>query len=149
MIKIILLFIFFFLPILSYYGLGWSSQDSNFTITINPGATNSDSQNPMAPTNVTVSEGTTIIWLNNDSTPHLLVPGTPDQGPSNIFYGDYFGTGESYNITIDNAGVYNYYDPTWSHIRGQITVVPNNNDTDITDNDGGFLNPTIAGGTTK
>lgn len=146
--KIILLFIFFFLPILNYYGLGWSSQDSNFTITINPGATNSDSQNPMAPTNVTVSEGTTIIWLNNDSTPHLLVSGTPDQGPSNIFYGDYFGAGESYNITIDNAGVYNYYDPTWSHIRGQITVVPNN-DTDITDNDGGFLNQTNAGGTTK
>ncbi|WP_144730274.1 cupredoxin domain-containing protein [Candidatus Nitrosocosmicus arcticus] len=143
-----MLFILFLLPILNYYGLGWSSQDSNFAITINPGAPNNDSQNPMAPTNVTVSEGTTIIWLNDDSAPHLLVSGTPDQGPSNIFYGDYFGAGESYNITIGNAGVYNYYDPAWSHISGQITVVPNN-DTDLEDNDSGFLNQTNSGGTTK
>jgi len=89
-----LLFIFFSIPVFNYYELGWGLQDSILTITINPGATNSDSQNPIAPTNVTVSEGTTIIWLNDDSTTHQLVSGTPDQGPSNIFYGDYFGAGE-------------------------------------------------------
>ena len=135
----ILLFIFFSLPILNYFGLAWSDQDSNFTITINPGATNSDSQNPIAPANATVPEGSTIIWLNNDSTPHLIVSGTPDQGPSNIFYGDYFSVGESYNITLDNAGDYNYYDPAWSHIRGQITVVPNNNDTVVEDTGSFFI----------
>ena len=123
----ILLFIFFSLPLLNYYGTVWSVQDSNFTITINPGATNSASQNPIAPRNTTVSEGSTIIWLNNDSTPHLIVSGTPDRGPSNLFYGDYFDAGESYNVTLGNAGVYNYYDPAWSHIKGQITVIPNNN----------------------
>lgn len=132
----VLLFIFFSLLLLSYYGVVWSIQDSNSTITINPGATNSASQNPIAPRNTTVSEGSTIIWLNNDSTPHLIVSGTPDQGPSNVFYGDYIGAGESYNITFDNAGVYNYYDPTWSHIKGQITVVPNN-ETDVENNEGG------------
>jgi hypothetical protein len=93
-IKIILLFILFSIPVFNYYELGWGLQDSILTIIINPGATNSDSQNPIAPTNVTVSEGTTIIWLNDDSTTHQLVSGTPDQGPSNIFYGDYFGAGE-------------------------------------------------------
>ena len=133
MIKMILIFIFFSLLLLNYYGLVWSVQDSNFTITINPGATNSDSQNPIAPRNITVSEGSTIIWLNNDSTSHLIVSGTPEQGPSNIFYGDYFGAGESYNITLDNAGVYNYYDPAWSHIKSQIIVLPNN-DTEVEDN---------------
>ena len=69
-------------------------QDSILTIIINPGVTNSDSQNPISPTNVTVSEGTTIIWLNDDSITHQLVSGTPDQGPSNTFYGDHFGAGE-------------------------------------------------------
>jgi len=83
-----------------------------------------------------VSEGSTIIWLNNESTPHLIVSGMPDQGPSNVFYEDYIGAGESYNITFDNAGVYNYYDPTWSHIKGQITLVPNN-ETDVENNEGG------------
>ena len=143
----ILLFIFFSLPILNYYGLAWSVQDSNFTITINPGATNSASQNPIAPKNTTVSEGSTIIWLNNDSTPHLVVSGTPNQGPSNIFYGDYFGAGESYNTTIAKDGVYNYYDPVWSHIRGQIIVVPSNDtvggsDSDFLDQTNTLIQPT-------
>jgi len=136
MIRMVLLFIFFSLLLLSYYGVVWSIQDSNSTITINPGATNSASQNPIAPRNTTVSEGSTIIWLNNESTPHLIVSGMPDQGPSNVFYEDYIGAGESYNITFDNAGVYNYYDPTWSHIKGQITLVPNN-ETDVENNEGG------------
>ncbi|WP_458721097.1 cupredoxin domain-containing protein [Candidatus Nitrosocosmicus sp. R] len=124
------------LLLLSYYGVVWSIQDSNSTITINPGATNSASQNPIAPRNTTVSEESTIIWLNNDSTPRLIVSGMPDQGPSNVFYGDYICAGESYNITLDNAGVYNYYDPNWSHIKGQITLVPNN-ETDVENNEGG------------
>jgi hypothetical protein len=88
-----------------------------------------------------VSEGSTIIWLNDDSTPHLIVSRTPDQGPSNIFYGDYFDAGESYNTTIAKARVYNYYDPAWSHIRGQITVV-SNNDTKMKDSDSDILDQT-------
>ena len=81
----ILIFIFFSLPLLNYYGLVWSVQDSNFTITINPGATNNDSQNPIAPRNITVSEGSTIIWLNNDSTSQLIVSGTPEQAHQTYF----------------------------------------------------------------
>jgi hypothetical protein len=144
----ILLFIFFSIPVFNYYELGWRPQDSVLTIIIKPGDTNSDSQNPIAPTNVIVSERTTIIWLNDDSSTHQLVSGTPDQGPSNIFYGDYFGAGESDNTTIDNAGIYNYYDPTWSHIRGQITVIPHN-DTDLEANDGGFLDRADTGVTAE
>ena len=86
-----------------------------------------------------MSEGSTIIWLNNESTPHLIVSGMPDQGPSKIFYGDYFGADESYDVTLDNAGVYNYYDPSWSNIKGQINVVPNY-DTSVKVNEGGLSN---------
>ncbi|MGE4119741.1 MAG: 6-bladed beta-propeller [Candidatus Nitrosocosmicus sp.] len=96
------------------------------TITINPGATNSASQNPISPRNLTVSEGTVINWLNKDSTYHQIVSGTPDQGPSNEFYGDYFGPGESYNITLQNPGNYDYYDPAWSHLYGSIVVTASN-----------------------
>lgn len=80
-----MLFIFFSIPIFNYYGWGWGLQDRIFTITINPGATNSDIQNPIAPSNGTVSEGTTVVWLYYDSTTHQLVSGTPYQGPLNIF----------------------------------------------------------------
>lgn len=115
---VILLFL-----ITNYNGLAVAiAQEEDFTISINPGATNSASQNPIAPKNLTISKDTTVTWVNKDSTYHQIVSGNPDTGPSNIFYGDYFGPSESYNVTFDNAGIYQYYDPNWSHISGQITV---------------------------
>jgi len=99
------------------------AQEEDFTITINPGATNSASQNPIAPENLTISKDTTVTWVNKDSTYHQIISGNPDTGPSNIFYGDFFGPSESYNVTFDNSGIFQYYDPNWSHINGQITVV--------------------------
>ena len=52
----------------------------------------------------------------------MFVSGTPDEGPNNIFYGDFFGTDENYTVTFDEPGLYSYYDPVWSHIREIITV---------------------------
>lgn len=110
--------------ITNYNGLvvAIAQEEEDFTITINPGATNSASQNPIAPENLTISKDTTVTWVSKDSTYHQIISGNPDTGPSNIFYGDYFGPSESYNVTFDNAGIYQYYDPNWSHIDGQITV---------------------------
>ena len=108
-------------------GLKANAQGNTLIFTINPGATASDSQNPIVPRNVTVPVGTTVIWLNKDSSPHTIVSGTPDKGPSNIFYGDSFDTDKTYNITLNTPGVYGYYDPAWAHINGQITVVAENN----------------------
>ena len=117
---------------LLFYSIGLvelkaNAQGNTLTFTINPGATASDSQNPIVPRNVTVPVGTNVIWLNKDSSPHTIVSGTPDKGPSNIFYGDSFDTDKTYNITLNTPGVYGYYDPAWAHINGQITVVAGNN----------------------
>ena len=70
---------------LGFNELDVSAQESNFTIVLNPGATNSDSQNPISSANVTVPAGTNVTWVNKDSSPHMLVSGTPDKGPDNIF----------------------------------------------------------------
>ena len=107
---------------LGFNQLGVSAQESNFTIVLNPGATNSDSQNPISPANITVPAGTNVTWINSDSSPHMLVSGTPNDGPDNKFYGDFFGTDENYTVTFDEPGLYSYDDPVWSHIRGVITV---------------------------
>ena len=119
--------------ITNYNGLvvAIAQEEEDFTITINPGATNSASQNPIAPENLTISKDTTVTWVNKDSTYHQIISGNPDTGPSNIFYGDYFGPSELYNVTFDNAGIYQYYDPNWSHINGQITVEDVENSTEI------------------
>lgn len=98
-----------------------------FTITINPGASDGDSQNPINPANMTVPTGATVIWLNKDSVYHQIVSGTSDKGPTNIFYGDFFGPNESFNVTFDTAGVFDYYDPIWTNIKGKIVATSENN----------------------
>ena len=104
MIKMILIFIFFSLPLLNYYGLVWSVQDSNFTITINPGATNNNSKNLIAPRNITVLEGSTIIWLNNDSTSTNSIWNSRARPIKHILW-RLFRCRWIKNITLDNAGV--------------------------------------------
>lgn len=104
-----------------------NAQEGEFTLTINPGATNSGSLNPIEPANVTIPIGATVVWLNKDSAYHQIVSGTPEEGPTNVFYGDFFGTNEAYNRTFDSAGVIDYYDPIWTNIKGQITTVSENN----------------------
>ncbi|MDQ4073125.1 MAG: hypothetical protein M3162_02340, partial [Thermoproteota archaeon] len=120
------------LSLVGYIGTESNAQEGGVVITINPGATNSQSQNPIAQANVTVTVGSNVTWLNQDSTPHLIASGTPEAGPSNVFYGDYFETGKRYNVTFDQVGVYDYYDPSWSNIWGQVTVVEVENTTNAT-----------------
>ena len=104
-----------------------NAQGGEFTLTINQGATNSDSLHPIEPANITIPVGATVVWLNKDSAYHQIVSGTPEAGPTNVFYGDFFATNEAYNRTFDSAGVIDYYDPIWTNIRGQITTVSENN----------------------
>jgi len=104
-----------------------NAQGGEFTLTINPGATDSNSLNPIKPANITIPVGATVVWLNKDSAYHQIVSGTPQAGPTNVFYGDFFATNEAYNRTFDSPGVIDYYDPIWTNIRGQITTVSENN----------------------
>jgi plastocyanin len=121
-----------------------SAQSEQVTITIHPGATDSGSQNPIEPANVTVPIGATVIWENKDSVYHQIVSGTPNNGPSNIFYGDFFAPNESYNVTFDTPGTIDYYDPIWTNIKGQvITIEPNNVTT--TTNSNNSINDTGVG----
>ena len=65
-----------------------NAQGETPILIINPGATDSDSQNPIAPRNIIIPVGTMVIWLKR--LHHQIVSGTPDKGPSNIFYGEFF-----------------------------------------------------------
>ena len=119
--------IFLLIGIASFAQSEANAQGGEFTLTINPGATDSNSLSPIEPANVTIPIGATVVWLNKDSAYHQIVSGTPEAGPTNVFYGDFFATNEAYNKTFDSAGVIDYYDPIWTNIRGQITIVSENN----------------------
>jgi len=119
--------IFLLIGIASFAQSEANAQEGEFTLTLNPGATDSNSLSPIEPANVTIPVGATVVWLNKDSAYHQIVSGTPEAGPTNVFYGDFFATNEAYNRTFDSPGVIDYYDPIWTNIRGQITTVSENN----------------------
>lgn len=52
----------------------------------------------------------------------MLVSGTPEDGPGNIFYGDSLCPNENHTLTFEKPCTYPYYNPAWTHIRGVITV---------------------------
>jgi plastocyanin len=131
---ILLVAVFLMICSISYIQPIAVAQLDLFTITINPGASDGDSQNPIEPANITIPTGATVIWLNNDSVYHQIVSGTSDKGPTNIFYGDFFGPNESYNVTFDTAGVFDYYDPIWTNIKGQVVVISENNTASLNTN---------------
>jgi hypothetical protein len=37
-----------------------------------------------------------------------------------------FGPNESFNLIFDTAVLFEYYDPIWTNIKGQVVVIPQN-----------------------
>ena len=58
---------------------------------------------------VTVPIGTTVLWLNDDSTIHTVTSGTPDEGPSGLFDSGIVEAGDSFEYTFSSAGTIDYY----------------------------------------
>lgn len=61
------------------------------------------------PLNLEVTGGTNVIWVNDDSVPHT-VQSQNDKGEIiGLFNSAPLQTGETFEYTFDEAGVYNYY----------------------------------------
>ena len=92
--------------------------------TINIGAKDPNSQNPVTPKALVVKSGTTVTWMNKDNSAHRIASGSTEKGPTNVFYSDFFDSGENFTLITSAAGVYEFYDPIWSNIKGTLTVTP-------------------------
>ena len=58
---------------------------------------------------LTVSTGTTVLWINNDSAVHTVTSGTPDAGPSGAFDSGIIDAGATYEYTFMTAETVDYY----------------------------------------
>ncbi|HZE77528.1 MAG TPA: hypothetical protein VE089_03155 [Nitrososphaeraceae archaeon] len=103
----------------------------NVIIRINPGASDPASQHPLNSSTVTVPVGSTVVWVNNDNVSlnatrniHSIISGDLVKGPSNEFYSPPIRPGEKFSVTLNNTGVFPYYDGIHKHIKGQIIVNP-------------------------
>ena len=91
--------------------------------TINIGAKDPNSLNPVTPKALVVRSGTTVTWLNNDDSVHRIASGSAEKGPTNVFYSDYIDPGKNFTLDTSAPGVYEFYDPLSNNIKGTLTVI--------------------------
>jgi plastocyanin len=85
------------------------------TVTIVSGAS-ALSTTAFAPSPLTVSVGTTVSWLNNDSTTHTSVANNGAWTSPNI------APGGRFNFTLMTAGTFQYHCSIHPNMVGTITV---------------------------
>ena len=88
--------------------------------TINSGAKDPNSLNPVTPKALVVRSGTTVTWLNNDDSAHRIASGSAKKGPTNVFYSDYIDPGKNFTLDTSTPGVYEFHDPLWKNIKGYV-----------------------------
>jgi plastocyanin len=66
------------------------------------------------PATLTVKKGTTVTWTNNDSVPHQI--------KSDSFNSDLLSKGQSYSMTFNDAGIFNYSCTIHPSMTGQLIV---------------------------
>jgi len=67
-----------------------------------------------SPATLTISKGSTVTWINNDSAPHQI--------KSAIFKSASFSKGQSVSYTFNTAGTFDYICPIHPSMTGQIIV---------------------------
>lgn len=78
------------------------------------------------PPNIKITSGTTIIWTNNDSVPHRVVSGVSTQKvgkpfePDGKFDSGDLQPGQTFKLTINQAGIIRFGDPTYYWMEGLI-----------------------------
>ena len=61
------------------------------------------------PPEVSVSAGDTVSWDNVDPVAHTVTSGTVESGPDGLFDSSLLMGGETFEVTFDSAGSYDYY----------------------------------------
>lgn len=74
------------------------------------------------PLNLEVVSGTTVVWINDDSVPHTIQSQDSQGNIIGLFNSAPLMTGESFEYTFEEKGVYNYYCSLHPWRIGIITV---------------------------
>jgi plastocyanin len=75
-----------------------------------------------SPENLTINVGDTVVWTNNDDSPHTVTADDDQFNSGNM------GEGATWSYTFTVAGTYDYYCSYHSSMTGTVTVVEGNVD---------------------
>jgi len=79
------------------------------------------SNNSFQPAQITVPAGTTVTWINQDSTSHTVTAGTRGN-PSGLFDSGEVASGGTFSFTFDTPGTYDYFCSVHNGMDGQVVV---------------------------
>ncbi len=65
-----------------------------------------------------------VEWINNDSAPHTVTSGSPEEGPDGIIYSDVLQSGEVFAFSFDESGAFPYYCTLHPWMEGVIIAKP-------------------------
>ena len=75
------------------------------------------------PLNAVVEAGTTVVWGNEDVVPHTIQSQDEEGNIISLFNSAPLNTGESFSVTFDEPGIYNYFCTLHPWRVGTVTVV--------------------------
>ena len=73
------------------------------------------------PSQITIKEGDSVIWINEDSAFHSVTSGFYDD-PSDLFDSGYLDPFESFSFVFEEIGVYDYYCTLHPWMYGKVIV---------------------------
>jgi len=75
-----------------------------------------------SPNNFSAKTGQQITFDNVDANFHTVTSGSPEAGPDGKFDSGLLSAGDTYQLTLDEPGTYEYYCTIHTNMRGTITV---------------------------
>jgi plastocyanin len=96
-------------------------QPSN-SISIVAGASSATSPRFYDPSPSNISIGTSVIWTNNDNSPHTVTSRIPYSGPLAVFDSNLIQPHGTFSYTFTSSGIFNYYCKIHPFMNGQVIV---------------------------
>ena len=85
------------------------AENLDATIIIPNGNSDVDNVGFYLPLNLEISVGTAVTWVNDDSVPHNIQSQDEVGNVIDLFNSPPLSTGDRFEFTFDESGVYNYY----------------------------------------
>ncbi len=73
------------------------------------------------PSQIVIEKGKQVIWVNEDSAFHSITSGFYD-APTDLFDSGHLDPFESYSLTFDETGIYDYHCTLHPWMKGQVIV---------------------------
>ena len=102
------------------------AQTNPVEVLIADGSSSPSNDDFFEPSQITVAKGTTVKWINQDSTLHTVTSGKPNEGNSGTeFDSSYFAAGKTFQHQFSTAGTFDYYCTLHPFMSGKVRVTAN------------------------